>query len=118
MTEVPDEVVIDFGDLNSNQQIEMEEILNADFDRLMANRKENMPTEDEAGNIIKPAGSKPMFDDDGKRIRSGHINRAMIYVALKPDYPDLTLEEAGEIPLASMGQKDGDDNEGETTETT
>ncbi len=97
---LPDEVELDPGKLTANQQIEVEEILNADFEAVLKAAQED----------------RPMVDDDGNRIRSGHRNRALVYVALKSYYPDLTIDEAGDVPLAALKSKRnaGEDEPDET----
>lgn len=98
---LPEEISLDISKFNSNQQIELEELLNADFARIAA----------------ALGGKEQFINDDGERMRSGKINRALIYVALKDEYPDLTIEEAGEVPLSALTPSSDESSEPEVDET-
>lgn len=96
--ELPDEIELNMSGFSSNQQIELEDMLNADFEKIME------------------SGGASLIDDDGKKRRGGEINRAIIWVGLKGHYPDLTIEEAGDVPLVSLfGSKDEPDGEPSAT---
>lgn len=106
-----DELELDMAGFTSNMQAEVEDILNIDFMELMSKRQANAPLFDEDGNEIRAARYEPILDDDGKRIRSSRMNQAMLFVGLKPMYPDITFEQAGDVPLVVMGTSNTKDDE-------
>jgi len=84
--ELPEGFTIDPGQMTSNQMIDVSAVLNCDFQRAA----KSLTSDDR------------LIDDDGNNVVKAKVVRAMIWASLRGEYPDLTIEEAGDIPLSVM----------------
>lgn len=90
--ELPEEFVLDVSKLNANEMILVEDELNCDFTRAAQSLRER----------------QPLLDDDGVKIRKAKVLRAMVWAALVKDFPELTIEEAGQVPLSTVAPENAE----------
>ncbi len=100
---VSDEVVasiesvsVDMNSFTSNEMIAVEEYFDLGFE------------------VVAKAmtGEEKILDEEtGKPIRMGNLVRTLAWIKLTPDYPGITIEQAGNVPLSLKidGEPDGSD---------
>lgn len=56
-------------------------------------------------------GEAKLTDDDGKPMRMGSLIRTLAWLKLRVNYPGITIEQAGDVPLALNSADEGADSD-------